>query len=112
MRAALADAALAGYTGRFVWLELDFDAPRNQSFLTEHGVAWTPAFYVLDPTDGRAAAMQIGSMTRPELDRFLEQGERGVGREPGAPAEAALARADEQNGAGALAAAAAGYREA
>ena len=42
MRASFADAALARYAGRFVWLDLNFDKESNQSFVERHGVQWTP----------------------------------------------------------------------
>lgn len=95
MRATLADARLARFAGRFVWLELDFDKPGNQAFMARHGVMNTPTFFVLDPADEHATATQFGAMTLPELKQFLDRGERGVTAKPKTPAEAALARGDE-----------------
>ncbi len=112
MRVTLADATLARQAGRFVWLELDYDKEANQAFLAGHGVAWTPAFFVLDPADERATATQFGGMTLPELNRFLDQGESGVKGKARSPAYAALARGDERAGHGRPAEAAASYREA
>ena len=112
MRATLADASLARYAGRLVWLELDFDKPGNQAFLAHHGVTYTPSFFVLDPADGRATATQFGGMTLPELTRFLERGERGVLAKAKTPADQALARGDAMLGHGQRAEAIAAYREA
>jgi len=95
MRATLADAGLARYAGRFVWLELDFDKPENQEFLARHGVTYTPSLFVLDPADERATATQLGGLTLSELTAFLERGERGVIGRAKTPADAALARGDE-----------------
>jgi hypothetical protein len=61
MRAVLADASLARYAGRFVWLTLDFDKPENPAFVVSRGVPYTPAFYVFDPRDERAIATQLGA---------------------------------------------------
>ena len=112
MRAELADARLARYAGRFVWLSLNFDKPENQPFLARHGVTYTPAFFVLDPSDERATASQLGGMTLAELTRFLERGERGVLTKPAASADAALARGDELLAQGKYADAASAYDEA
>src|SRR5438270_14057468 len=112
MRATLADESLGRLAGRFVWLELDFDVESNQEFLTSHGVNWTPALFVLDAVSERATATKFGGMTLAELKDFLARGEAGVLKQAAAPAEAALARGDELAGKGALAEAAAAYREA
>src|SRR5437016_8395960 len=100
MRAMLADASLARYAGRFVWLELDFDKPENQAFLKRHAVTFTPSFFVLDPATERATASNLGGMTLPELVSFLDRGERGVLAEATTPASRLLARGDELLGRG------------
>jgi predicted negative regulator of RcsB-dependent stress response len=112
MRATLADASLARYAGRFVWLELDFDKPANQGFLVRHGVTYTPSLFVLDPKNDRATASQLGGMTVPELTQFLDRGERGVLGNSNTPADAALSRGDEMLGQGRRLEAIAAYREA
>ncbi len=112
MRATLADASLARYAGRFVWLELDFDKPVNQAFLTRHGVTYTPSFFVLDPATERTTASQLGGMTLPELNQFLERGEHGVFAKAKSLADTALAHGDEMLGLGRRADAIAAYREA
>ena len=112
MRATLADARLARYAGRFVWLALDFDRPQNRAFLARHGVSFTPTFFVLDPADERATAAQFGAMTLSELIQFLERGEHGVRAKAMTPADVALARGDELLAAGKTKAAADAYREA
>src|SRR5215831_1319707 len=91
MRATLADASLARYAGRFVWLELDFDNPNNQPFLLQHGVTNTPTFFVLDPAGERSNATQLGAMTLQELIGFLD---RGVLAAAKSPADEARARGD------------------
>jgi tetratricopeptide (TPR) repeat protein len=110
MRATLQDPGLARYAGRFVWLELDFDNPRNQPFIAAHGTTFTPTEYVVDPATGRASAAQIGAMTVDELERFLQRGEHAAAG--GTPADVALARGDELLAGGSADQAADAYREA
>ena len=112
MRASLADASLARYAGRFVWLALDFDKPQNQAFLARHGVTYTPTLFVLNPADGTATATQLGGMTLAELIRFLDGGARNALAKTATPAGAALARGDETAARGQYADAAAAYGEA
>jgi predicted negative regulator of RcsB-dependent stress response len=112
MRVTLADTSLARYAGQFVWLALDFDKPKNRTFLTLHGTTYTPSFYVLDPDDEHATATQLGAMTLPEVTQFLERGERGMTRKANTPAEAALARGDAMLARDQPAAAAAAYGQA
>ncbi len=108
----MSDAALARQAGRFVWLELDYDKPVNQSFLDRHGVAYTPSLYVLDPATERARATHVGGMTVSELNRFLDGAALGgTASEGGSPA-ASLARGDDFFGRGRFTEASAAYREA
>lgn len=95
MRATLADASLARFAGRFVWLALDFDKPENQTFVVGRGVPYTPTFYILDPADQHALATQLGAMTLSEVVAFLERGEHAMLTKSEPPFIAALARGDE-----------------
>ena len=122
MRESLADPALARHAGRFVWLELDFDKPGNQPFIAGHGVMSTPSLFVIDPAEETATAAHLGGLTLPELERFLDEGERAFRARAGAatnsarrdasPQDAALARADDLLGRGRARDAAAAYRDA
>ena len=112
MRATLTDASLARYAGRFVWLELNFDSPANQEFLTRHGVTYTPSFFVLDGADERASASQLGAMNLRELIAFLERGEAAFLAKAKLPQDIALAKGDELLGRGQYREAAESLREA
>jgi len=112
MRATLADASLARYAGQFVWLELDFDRPENQSFLARHGANYTPSFYIIDPNTEQAAATQLGAMTLSEVTQFLERGAHVISAKAENPADAELARGDQLLGQDQTASAAAAYRKA
>lgn len=109
MRATLADASLARYAGRFVWLELDFDKTENQVFLQHHGVLSTPSFFILDSGE-RAVATQFSAMSLPEVSGFLERGEKEALAANKSPAEAALSHGDELLAKDRLAEAADAYR--
>jgi tetratricopeptide (TPR) repeat protein len=108
----MADATLMRYAGRFVWLNLDFDKPENQAFIVGHRVAYTPTLFVLDPTDERATATQLGTLTLSQVQEFLDRGERGVKQKAKTPADSALAQGDALLGRGRLADAASSYRDA
>jgi tetratricopeptide (TPR) repeat protein len=112
LRATLYSAPLDGYARRFVWLALDFDKPQNKAFLSNHAVAVTPTLFVLNSKDGHAMATQLGGLTARELTAFLERGERGARAAARTPADAALARGDDQMGRNQYAEAAASYGEA
>jgi tetratricopeptide (TPR) repeat protein len=112
MRATLAAPALARQAGRFVWLELDFDKPGNQPFIAREGVGYTPTLLVVDPADERQLASHIGGFSVPDLERFLDAGELAYRRAPRAPADSALAKANELLARGQKQEAAAASREA
>jgi tetratricopeptide (TPR) repeat protein len=94
MRDLLAKADLARYAGRFVWLELNYDQPRNQAFMTKFNATATPSFFVIDPRDQRVAAAEQGVMSLAELTQFLERGAAGVTSRKQGPADTALSRGD------------------
>ena len=110
----MADASLARFAGRFVWLELNFDRLENKEFLARHGVSYTPTFLVLNlSAEGEpATATQFGAMTLTEMGSFLDRGARGLTSSTNAPEDAALARGDQLLAIGRAAEAAAAYSEA
>src|SRR5262245_19469480 len=114
MRETLAGPSLARHAGRFVWLELDFDKPANQAFVADHAIMFTPSLFVLDPASGRAVATHLGGLAVPDLERFLDQGERALGKSTPVPASAlaALIEGDGLMGKGRASDAVASYREA
>lgn len=74
MRDLLNRADLDRYTGQFVWLELNYDTPRNQEFLARYGVSATPTHLVIDSQDENVVAMQTGAMSLEGLRSFLDHG--------------------------------------
>jgi tetratricopeptide (TPR) repeat protein len=112
MRVTLSDPTLVRQAGRFVWLELNYDDEANQAFLARHGIAWTPVLLVLDPSDEHVTASHVGGMSLAELQRFLEEGERGFRSAEMGSAAAAVSRGDAAGGRGQLVEATEAYREA
>ncbi|HEV8201879.1 MAG TPA: thioredoxin family protein, partial [Candidatus Polarisedimenticolia bacterium] len=104
MRATvLNDPALAKHAGRFAWLSINTEDSHNAAFVEHLGVEAYPTFLVLDGANGNVALRWAGSLTKPEFERLLDDGERAVKGSGGArtgaasgksAADAALARAD------------------
>ena len=109
MRASLADSSLTRHAGRFVWLELSFDATANKDFLLRQKVSFTPSLYVMDAASGRAIASHLGGMSLAALNDFLDLAGARASR---SPADSALARGDELQGLGNVADATTAYRAA
>jgi tetratricopeptide (TPR) repeat protein len=71
MRATLHSAAFASYAGRFVWLDVNFDDPRNEAYLASH-VAAFPVLSVIDPETEAVTRMWAGTATADQLAAFLD----------------------------------------
>ncbi len=119
MRAyVLTDARLAKLAGRFVWLDVDTEKPRNLAFLEKFPVEVWPTLLVIDPTTEKVVLRWTGAATAEQIERLALDAERALhaGEGGGAPgtgkADAALARADRLSGERRPADAAAVYREA
>jgi tetratricopeptide (TPR) repeat protein len=112
MRAyVLGDAALAKQAGRFVWLSIDIENERNTAFLSRFPIGAVPTLLVIDDGE-RVAVTRSSSASALELVKLLDDGERAArGADKGA-AEAALAEAEAQAGAGHPKEAAAAFRRA
>jgi tetratricopeptide (TPR) repeat protein len=117
----LNDPALAKHAGRFAWVSINSEESRNADFVAHLGVEGYPTFLVLDGATGNVALRWAGSLTAPEFERLLDDGERAVaasavstsgGASGGSPADAALARADRLGAEGKAVEAAAAYTEA
>src|SRR5262245_641722 len=77
MRATvLRDPALAKHAGRFVWLSIDTEDPRNAAFVERYPAQALPTFEVLDPGTKRVAYRWIGGVDAKELQHRFDEGER------------------------------------
>jgi tetratricopeptide (TPR) repeat protein len=101
MRATvLRDPALGKMAGRFVWLEIDTEKGGNAGFLERFPIEVWPTFLVIDPATERPVLRWQGTATAADLGSILIDGERALKGAPGESADALLAQADRENGAG------------
>jgi thioredoxin-like negative regulator of GroEL len=108
LRASLHDDALSSYAGRFVWLEMNYDTPRNAAFMESHMNQGFPLVLIISPA-GEVTMTWPGGATVAQLRGFLDEALK-----PSAPGKAdeALRRGDERFGVNDLPGAVAAYREA
>jgi tetratricopeptide (TPR) repeat protein len=107
MRATFHDAARTPYAGQFVWLELDYDQPRNAAFLAAHPTGF-PALFIIDPASDAVVDVWTGSATLAQVAEICGHALAG----PASGADAALRRGDALLATGKPADARAAYREA
>jgi tetratricopeptide (TPR) repeat protein len=101
MRATvLQDPALVKLAGRFVWLEIDTEKEGNAGFLESFPIEVWPTFLVIDPATRKPVLRWMGTATAADLATLLADGERAVKGATGESADALLAQADRENGAG------------
>ena len=96
MRSTLRSDALASYAGQFVWLELNYDDPRNAAFLTTHLGSAFPVLTIIDPTTEQATGVWTGGGSAPGIASFLDD----VLARPRDDADALLGRAEGLLGGG------------
>src|SRR6266702_4075682 len=113
MRASVfTDAGLRKQAGRFVWLSVDTEKAGNAGFLEKFPLDTWPTLFLIEPAEERPVLKWLGSASVKDLERLLSDGERAVRLSGATVADAALARADRENGAGRATEAAPLYREA
>jgi len=100
MRATLHGPAFTSYAGRFVWLDINFDDPKNEAYLAAH-LQGFPTLSIIDPDSEVVTRIWAGSATPDQLAGFLD----------GTP-DAAIARGDALLGKGDSKGAVAAYEEA
>jgi tetratricopeptide (TPR) repeat protein len=113
MRAyVLPDARLAKLAGRFAWLDVDTEDPRNAAFLERFPVEVWPTLLVVDPATEAPVLRWAGTATAAQVEKLALDGERALGKARASEADSALARADRLAAERRHAEAAAAYREA
>lgn len=113
MRAyVLPDARLQKLAGRFVWLEIDTEKPRNQAFVERFPIVAWPTLLAVDPATEQVVLRWMGTATAPEIERLALDAERTLRARDRSRADDALSRADRLMGERRYAEAAAAYREA
>jgi tetratricopeptide (TPR) repeat protein len=89
LRAALQSPTLGSYARQFVWLDVNYDEPRNGPFLADH-VAGTPMLLVMEPASGTVLDVWTGSATPEQLAAIFAH----ALAPPGDQADIALRRGD------------------
>jgi hypothetical protein len=113
MRAhVLVDERLARLAGRFVWLDIDTEKPRNAPFVERFPIDAWPTLLVIDPSSEAVVVRWSGTATAGEVERLARDGERAIRAERATRADGLLARADRLMAERRHAEAAAAYREA
>jgi tetratricopeptide (TPR) repeat protein len=113
MRAyVLPDPRLQKLAGRFVWLDLDTEKPRNAPFVEKFPIDAWPTLLVIDPATEAVVLRWLGTANAPQVERLMLDGERALKTTRLSAAETALAKADRSAGERDHSAAAAAYREA
>lgn len=113
MRAyVLPDERLRKLAGRFVWLDIDTEKPRNAAFVERFPIDAWPSILIVNPEDERVLVRWAGTATAEQIERIALDGERAMRAGKASRAEEALARADRLLGERRHAEAAAAFQEA
>ncbi|ABS24624.1 hypothetical protein [Anaeromyxobacter sp. Fw109-5] len=113
MRAyVLPDERLRKLAGRFVWLDIDTEKPRNAAFVERFPIDAWPSILIVNPEDERVLVRWAGTATAEQIERLALDGERALRAGKASRAEEALARADRLLGERRHAEAAAAFQEA
>ena len=65
------DKSLERYAGRFVWLSVNTESPKNAAFLKQYPIPALPTLLVLDP-NGKVTLRYVGGATVPQLKKMLD----------------------------------------
>jgi len=113
MRAyVLPDPRLLKLAGRFVWLGIDTENPKNLSFTEKFPIDAWPSLLVIDPATEAVVVRWAGTATAEDIEKLALDGERALGAEKTSRADGVLAEADRLLGARAHAKAAEAYAKA
>jgi thioredoxin-like negative regulator of GroEL len=88
----LTDPRLLKLAGRFAWLEVDTEQPRNFAFVEQFPIEAWPTIFVIEPATEKVVLRWMGTATAEELEKLLTGAERTLRREKTDPAGAAMER--------------------
>ena len=110
MRAyVLPDVHRLKLAGRFVWLGIDTENPRNAPFVEQFPIDAWPSLLVVDPATETVVVRWAGTATAKDIEKLALDGERALGARSGSRADGLLAGADRLLGARSHAQAAEAY---
>jgi tetratricopeptide (TPR) repeat protein len=63
---------MSSIADQHVWLEMDYDRPKNAAFFKRYEISAFPSFMVIDPKTDQVVARWLGSGTTEEMIRFFK----------------------------------------
>jgi tetratricopeptide (TPR) repeat protein len=110
MRAyVLPDVHRLKLAGRFVWLGIDTENPKNSPFVEQFPIDAWPSLLVIDPATETVVVRWAGTATAKDIEKLALDGDRALRAKNTSRADGLLADADRLLGARSHAEAAAGY---
>lgn len=110
MRAyVLPDPRLRKLAGRFVWLSVDTENPKNLDFVEKFPIDAWPSLLVVDPATEAVVVRWAGTATAQDIEKLALDGERALKAKEASRADTLLASADRLLGERKHADAAKGY---
>ncbi|HYG66327.1 MAG TPA: hypothetical protein VD838_01660 [Anaeromyxobacteraceae bacterium] len=98
MRAyVLPDPRLVKLAGRFVWLDIDTEKPRNAPFVEKFPIDAWPTLLVVNPANEQVLLRWLGTANAAQVEKLMLDGERAM-KATGSEADRALAEADRLAG--------------
>jgi tetratricopeptide (TPR) repeat protein len=88
------DASLERYAGRFVWLSLNSEDPKNATFLKRYPIPALPTLLVLDAKHDTVVLRYTGGATVPQLQKLLGDAEKTYRAKGQSDADKLLAKGD------------------
>lgn len=94
------DASLERYAGRFVWLSINTEDPKNAAFLKKYPMAALPTVVVLDAKRDEVELRFVGSATVPQLKKLLDEAAKNYQTSAASAGDKAVIRADRASSTG------------
>lgn len=66
------DKSLERYAGRYVWLSIDTENPKNAPYLKKYPVNVWPSFFVIDPRSEKIIARWVGGASVAQVRKLLD----------------------------------------
>lgn len=66
------DKSLERYAGRFVWLSINTEEPKNANFLAKYPIPVLPTMLVLNPAGDKIVLRYVGGATLDDLKKLLD----------------------------------------
>lgn len=94
------DASLERYAGRFVWLSINTEDPKNAAFAKRYPIPALPTVMVIDARREEVALRYVGGANVTQLKGLLDESEKNVRGRRASETDEILMRADRAASAG------------